>query len=69
LRAHKKEPLVYLSILQGCLVGLSTWVLGKHYSALGMAVGYLIVFAIILPLIIFIWQRCRTRWHNSDESS
>ncbi len=68
LRAHKKEPLLFVSILQGCLVGLSTWLLGKHFSAPGMAVGYLIVFAIIFPMEIFIWQHCRTRWHNSNES-
>jgi O-antigen/teichoic acid export membrane protein len=68
MRAHKKEPLLFLSVLAGCLVGLSTWLLGKFFAALGMAVGYLTIYAIIFPFIVFVWQRCRIRWHNSNES-
>jgi O-antigen/teichoic acid export membrane protein len=67
LRAHKKEPLVFISVLLGCLVGLSTWLLGKHYSALGMAIGYLTIYALIFPIFVLIWRRCRNRWHNPSE--
>lgn len=69
LRAHKKEPLVFISVLFGFLVGLSTWLLGKHYSVLGMAIGYITIYAMCFPIIVFIWRRCRRRWHNSNESS
>jgi len=68
LRAHKKEPLLFLSVFLGCLVGLSTWLLGKHYAAFGMAVGYLVIYAMIFPMIVFVWQRCRRGWHNSNKS-
>ncbi len=64
MRAHKKEPLIFLSVLGGILIGLSTWLLGKHFSAIGMAVGYLTIYAMIFPIIVFVWQRCRIRWHN-----
>lgn len=59
MRAHKKEPLLYLSTMSGVLIALSTWFLGKYYSALGMAVGYLTIYAVIFPMIIFVWQRFR----------
>jgi O-antigen/teichoic acid export membrane protein len=68
LRAHKKEPLLFISVLLGVLVGLSTWLLGKHYSALGMAAGYLTIYAMIFPMIVFVWQRCRIKWHNENEA-
>lgn len=64
LRAHKKEPLLFISVLGGALVGLSTWLLGKHYSALGMAVGYLTIYTMIFPMIVLVWQRCRNKWHS-----
>jgi len=64
LRAHKKEPLLFLSVLSGCLFGLSTWLLGKHYSALGMAVGYLTIYIFIFPAIFLLWNHCRNKWHS-----
>jgi len=64
MRAHKKEPLMFLSILVGPIIGLSVWLLGKHYSALGMAIGYLTIMVLIFPIIFKIWCRFRTVWHN-----
>ncbi len=63
LRAHKKEPLLFVSVLLACLVGLSTWLLGKDYAALGMALGYLTIYVMIFPVTVLIWQRCRNVWH------
>jgi O-antigen/teichoic acid export membrane protein len=63
MRAHKKEPLLFTSLIIGCLVGLSTWLLGKHYAALGMAMGYLTIYVMIFPVVVVIWQRCRNAWH------
>ena len=68
LRAHKREPLLVVSVLLGVLVGLSTWLLGKHYSALGMAAGYLAIYAMIVPVEVFIWRRCRVKWHGDAEA-
>ena len=64
LRAHKKEPLLFISVLLGVLVGLSTWLLGKYYSAVGMAAGYAVVYAMVFPLIVFVWRRNRRNWHH-----
>lgn len=63
LRAHKKEPLLFVSVLLGVLIGLSTWLLGKYYSALGMAVGYLVIYTMIFPITVFVWRRCKKAWH------
>jgi hypothetical protein len=64
MRAHKKEPLLFLSVIAGISTGLSTLILGKYYSAIGIAVGYLSVNSIIIPLVFLLWQRCRAEWHS-----
>lgn len=63
LRAHKKEPILYPAIISGTLVGISAIILGKAYSVMGIAIGYLLVTSLVTPLVIIIWYRCRTEWH------
>lgn len=62
LRAHKQEPLMYLSVTQAAMVGVSTVVLGKHFSGLGIAVGYVASNAILMPMVFLIWYRRRRSW-------
>lgn len=69
LRAHKKEPLMFLSVLQGLLTGLSTLLLGKYYSATGAAIGYLSINMLLIPFVILIWYRCRAKWHTKSQFS
>jgi O-antigen/teichoic acid export membrane protein len=64
LRAHKKEPFLFISVLLIVLVGLSTWLLGKHYSVLGIAAGYLTIYVMIFPIIVFVWRRWRIKLHD-----
>ncbi|MDD5593263.1 MAG: hypothetical protein PHG97_00800 [Candidatus Margulisbacteria bacterium] len=66
LRAHKKEPLFFLSMLQGFLIGASTFILGRYFSALGMVAGYLAVNLLITPSIIYVWHQLRKKWHADD---
>ena len=61
LRAHKKEPLLFILIILGVLIGLSTWLLGRHYSAIGMAAGYLKIYTMIFPMNVFVSRRCRIK--------
>ncbi len=63
LRAHKKEPLLALSVLAGIATGISTILLGKQYGATGMAAGYLLVNIFSIPAVAVIWYRFRARWH------
>ena len=69
LRAHKKEPLMMVSILTGLVTAVVVVVLGKFYSADGVAVGYLMVTAVVSPLVAFIWQRRRAEWHSHPLSA
>jgi len=69
LRAHKKEPLLALSLIAGLLTGVAVVVLGKHYSAEGVAIGYLAVTATVTPFIALIWYRRRAEWHAHAASA
>jgi len=64
LRAHKREPLMILSVISGVLIAVSNIILGKLYSANGMAVGYLIINCLIIPFVVLVWYRCRISWHT-----
>ncbi len=63
MRAHKKEPLLRLSLLTGLMTGIAVVVLGKYYSAEGAAIGYLLVTAMVTPFVIVIWYKRRAEWH------
>ena len=63
LRAHKKEPLMMVSIFTGLVTAIVVVVLGKFHSAEGVAIGYLMVTAVISPLVFLIWYRRRAEWH------
>ena len=70
LRAHKKEPLMWLSVGTAILRGLSIWLLGKYLSSLGVAVAILAVNVFYgLPLNIGIWLKLRRKWHGEPATS
>ncbi len=64
LRAHKKEPLLFLSVIFACLSALSALILGRYFSSIGIATGYLLANIIIFPFIVLVWYRCKTQWHH-----
>ena len=43
MRAHKQEPMLFLSIIGAILIGTSTLILGIKYSSMGMSVGYCLI--------------------------
>lgn len=65
LRAHRKEPLMYFSIIYSFFVALSTLLLGKYFSVNGIAWGYLIINILFIPQIYFIWKKKKNIWHTS----
>ncbi|MBT9141312.1 MAG: hypothetical protein DDT30_01901 [Dehalococcoidia bacterium] len=64
LRAHKKEPLLFISVMGAILVSISNLILGKYFGATGMATGYLAVNIVLIPFIVLVWYRCRAMWHG-----
>jgi O-antigen/teichoic acid export membrane protein len=63
LRAHKREPLLVLSIINGLITGIVVVVLGKYYSVEGVTIGYLVVMAMVTPFVALVWHRRRAEWH------
>lgn len=66
LRAHKREPLLVVSIGSGLLTGASILLLGRYRGAEGAALGYVVSMALVAPFIVLVWQRRRTEWHSSS---
>lgn len=63
LRAHKKEPLLVLSLISGLLTGIVVVVMGRYYSVEWVAIGYCAVMTIIFPFAAMVWRRRRAEWH------
>lgn len=65
LRAHKREPIMVMSVTSSLVIGLLVWLLGSRFGPLGAAAGYLAVVAgYIIPYETAIWFRCRAKWHK-----
>jgi O-antigen/teichoic acid export membrane protein len=64
LRAHKKEPLLGLSLVGGMATGIAVIVLGKYSSVEYVALGYLLVMIATLPFLAWIWRVKRAEWHS-----
>lgn len=62
MRAHKQEPLMALSIVSALLITLSNVILGRHFAGFGVALGYLVVHLIVVPIVIYIWYQRRREW-------
>jgi O-antigen/teichoic acid export membrane protein len=60
VRAHREEPFLRLSVLFCIVTGGLVWALGREFGALGSALGYLAVIALIfVPGVHLIWKRYR----------
>jgi hypothetical protein len=64
LRAHKREPLVFLSVTSSLAIGFLVWLSGSRSGPTAVAASYLLVVALfIVPYEIALWFRLRSRWH------
>ncbi|MFA5101315.1 MAG: TIGR04372 family glycosyltransferase, partial [Candidatus Omnitrophota bacterium] len=68
LRAHKKEPLIWLSLGFGVLMAFAIFVFGRRYGVSGMALSYLVLNMLAVPGVFIIWYRCRAQWHSDKKS-
>lgn len=70
LRAHKKEPFLALSIVQGVLTSLALLLFGRLYGVLGMVAGYLAIAALFtVPYGTYVWNKCRIEWHKDNRQA
>lgn len=62
--AHKKNPLMLLTIINALFSGVFTVVLGRYYNVVWIAFGFLIIQSMMIPFIFLIWHRSRIAWHS-----
>lgn len=68
LRAHKKEPLMGVSVSSAVLAGSAVWLLGRTWGPAGALAGSLAVtVAWTLPSSYFVFRRCRAEWHQPTD--
>lgn len=65
LRAHKREPFVYLQVLIAALAFFSTLTTARVWGLAGVTIGYFFVSG-ILGLLggSYIFVKCRRQWHS-----
>ncbi len=62
--AHKRDPLLIPGLTLTGLIALFVWIGGRDYGAMGAALGYLVVAAVLyVPIWTWIWSKCRREWH------
>jgi len=67
LRAHKKEPLLLISILCGIFTSLAVFISAKYYSIDVLAIMYFTSIFIFTPFIFVIWLRFREKHHCNNQ--
>lgn len=64
LRAHRKEPLMWISIGGGFVAAIGTITSATLFGSFGVAVSYLTLTSLIgFPIATFLFVRLRHRWH------
>jgi hypothetical protein len=63
LRTHKREPFLWLSVAIGALTAVSTFLLAKPFSALGVSTGYFACCTVLLIAGTKIFLDKRKEWH------
>jgi hypothetical protein len=65
LRAHKREPLVGLSVAAGATTAVAMFLLARFGTATGMAIAYLVVASgLNLVATYVVFSRRRKEWHG-----
>jgi hypothetical protein len=65
MRAHKQEPMMFLSIIGALLIAGSTVVLGYYFSSFGIIVGYLLINIFYgIPFTFLLFKKFRKYNHH-----
>ena len=65
LRAHKKEPFMVLTVVNGLANALLVILLTRFFGARGTCLAYASVQLAILIWATLVWQNCRREWHQT----
>ncbi len=70
LRAHRTDPFVFFSVIGALLLAVSSWYGAYHYGSFGVCCSMLIVNGLYgFPSSVWLWQRCKRRWHTVEEKA
>lgn len=61
MRAHKKEPIMFFSIISASFVGAATYFFGKYYSVEQVAIASMIINILAFPFLFMIWFNFRKK--------
>lgn len=64
LRAHKKEPMLGISVVSGIFIGCVVLFGASNWGVNEVAAGYLIVSILLCPISISIWYKKKLEWHG-----
>lgn len=69
LRAHKQEPFLWLSVINGIAVTSCTLAVAHRFGSLGIMIGYLAINSISTIYGLRLFSRLRRDWHSEGEIS
>ena len=64
LRCHKKEPYLFLSVLNGLLCMCSTLIVGPKYGLYGIIIGYCIIQLSLIFWYYLVYVNKKKEWHG-----
>ena len=64
LRAHKQEPFLWISLVNGICVTVSTFIFAHIYGSLGVMIGYFIINSICTLYGLKLFTKLRSKWHT-----
>jgi hypothetical protein len=69
LRAHKREPLMWLGVGMGLMTSILVITLGRSYGVWGVCLTCLLVQFVCLVWATVVWKRCRRDWHQTGAAT
>ncbi len=67
LRAHKQEPFLWLSVINGVAVTSCTLTVAHRFGSLGIMTGYFAINSISTLYGLRLFSRLRRNWHNDHD--
>lgn len=66
LRCHKQEPFLLLSVVDGIVCCLSTFILGYLFGLYGIVIGYFVKYLFFVPWAFNIYRTKKKEWHGES---
>lgn len=65
MRAHKQEPMLFISLVSAALISISTLIFGSLYSSIGIVVSNLVITLFYgVPFTFYLWNKFKINNHS-----